>query len=174
MYRLKHMEEELNLDELDQIQASSENKLKVKNRFQDLSEKVFTASKERDDAIAKANTEAEARQTAEKEVVFYKDFSVNISKYPNASEYQAQILEKVKGGYSTEDAMISVLAKEGKLNMGATSDPVQTRNVQAEGGSAQTTFHGNKSIQDMTAEEKFSALTEADQLGDLINMLRGR
>ena len=99
-------ENELNLD-LDNLEAQADEKLKVKNRFVKLSEKVATTSKERDDALAKAKAEADDRVNVEKERDFYKDFSANVSKYPQASEYQEQILEKVKGGYSTEDAMVA-------------------------------------------------------------------
>src|SRR6185295_10830987 len=102
-------------EELDKIEKDTEENLKVKNRFEQLSEKVILTSKERDE-LAKAKADLEAQNSSiAKERDFYKDFSVNISKYPNASEYQDKILEKVKAGYSTEDAMVSVLAKEGKL-----------------------------------------------------------
>lgn len=162
------MEEELNLDNLE-VQA--EEKLKVKNRFQTLSDKVATTSKERDEALAKAQAEAEAKAQLEKERDFYKDFSVNISKYPTAAEYQDKILEKVRAGYTTEDAMVAVLNKEGKL----TAPPAEPKTPpQAEGGSATTQMVGEKTLDQMTAAEKFEALKEADKTGDLISALRGR
>jgi hypothetical protein len=154
-----------------QIQARVDEQLKDKNRFEKLSEKVILTSKERDEALAKARAEAEAKSAVEKERDFYKDFSVNVSKYPQASEYQEKILEKVKSGYSTEDAMVAVLAKEGKLSSQTYSTPQQQ--IQAEGGSAPTIQSGNKSIYDMTAAEKLAALAEADKKGDLVNALRG-
>jgi hypothetical protein len=154
---------------LDNVELQAEEKLKVKNRFDKLSEKVILTGKERDEALAKAKTEAERAEAASKEASFYKDFSVNISKYPAASEYQDKILEKVRSGYSTEDAMVSVLAKEGKLS----SQPAQQPSVQVEGGSALTLQGGSKSLRDMSADEKFAALTEADKTGDLVQALRG-
>ncbi len=168
------MDNELELD-LDNIEAQAEQKEKVKNRFGQLSEKVIITSKERDEALAKVQTEAEARSNAEKERDFYKDFSSNVSKYPNASEFQDQILEKVKGGYSTEDAMVSVLAKEGRLNM-APSQPAQqqAQSRQVEGGSAPTSFEGAKTLSDMSPDEKMSALVELDKTGALANAIRGR
>ncbi len=162
------MNDELNLDE---IEGQAEEKLKVKNRFEKLSEKVILTSKEKEAEIeARKKAEVE-RDSISKERDFYKDFSANVSKYPNASEYQDKILEKVKSGYSTEDAMVSVLAKEGKLS----SSPAQEQNsrVQVEGGSAVNISGGNKSIKDMTMAEKLSALAEADKSGDLVNALRG-
>lgn len=157
--------------ELENIGVQAEEKLKVKNRFEKLSEKVILTSKERDD-LAKAKQDLEAQNSnLSKERDFYKDFSVNVSKYPTASGYQDQILEKVRNGYSTEDAMVSVLAKEGKLTAPA-SKPADA--PQAEGGSSPTSFEGTKSIQDMTVAEKLAALGEADKSGDLVGALRGR
>lgn len=165
------MENDLDLN-LDSIDGQAEEKLKVKNRFEKLSEKVILTSKERDE-FAKLNETLKGENSSiSKERDFYKDFSVNVSKYPNASSYQDKILEKVKSGYSTEDAMVSVLAKEGKLNV--TSEPVRQSNAQVEGGSAPTSFEGNKSLSDMTPAEKLSALAEADKSGDLVNALRGK
>lgn len=161
--------EDLNLD-LDNLEVQAEEKLKVKNRFEKLSEKVILTSKEKDDALLKAQTEADARVKAEKERDFYKDFSANVSKYPSASEYQDKILEKVNAGYSTEDAMVAVLVKEGKF----TSETIQPDRLQVEGGSAPTIVGGDKSLNDMTAAEKLAMLAEADKSGDLVNALRGR
>lgn len=163
-------EEELNLDDLDSIQENAEKKLKVKNRFEQLSEKVILTSKEKEEALAKANQAEEARLKAERERDFYKDFSTNIAKYPNAAEYQDKIREKVQNGYQTEDAIISVLAKEGKL----TTPPPPTPEITVEGGSAPTITEGAKSLADMTPEEKLAALAEADKAGELASALRGR
>lgn len=164
------MEEELNLEQLDHIESNAEEKLKVKNRFQQLSEKVITASKERDDALAKVQAEAEAKSQLEKERDFYKDFSANVSKYPSASEFQDKILEKVKAGYSTEDAMVSVLNKEGKL--------VPTPEVKIEpnvaGGSATTAMPGDKTLEQMSASEKLDALKDLEGSGEISKVLRGR
>jgi hypothetical protein len=52
--------------------------------------------------------------------------------------------------------------------------PVQRPSNQVEGGSAATSFEGSKAIQDMSAEEKLTALAELDKTGDLANALRGR
>ncbi len=152
-----------------EIEAQVEQKLKDKNRFDQLSEKVILTSKERDEAQAKLKAESEAKLATEKERDFYREFSKNVSKYPSAAEYQDKILEKVKLGYTPEDAMLSVLAKEGKLS----SNPVQQPSGQVEGGSALNNMEGTKSIQDMTSAEKLAALGEADKTGDLVRALRG-
>lgn len=165
--------DDINLD-FDNIEANSERKLKAKNRFEQLSEKVITTSKERDDAAAKANAAETARLNAEKERDFYKDFSANVSKYPNAGSYQDKILEKVKAGYSTEDAMVSVLAKEGKLNsMQENQVPASYGSAPiVEGGSSPTVLPGNKQASDMSAADRLNALKEAEQSGDLQSLLR--
>jgi hypothetical protein len=161
--------DELNLD-LDNIQEDAENKLKVKNRFEQLSEKVILTSKEKDEANAKANAEAERASNAEKERDFYKDFSQNITRFPAAAEYQSQIFEKVKGGLSTEDATFLVLGKEGKL--GGTIAPITAPTAQVEGGSASTTFEGAKTVGEMSIDEKKNALMELEKSGDLQSLLK--
>lgn len=162
------MDDDLNLD-LDNIEANAENKIKAKNRFEQLSEKVILTSQEKEKAEALAKTNEERAIKAEKERDFHKDFSANVAKYPNASEFQDKILEKVNAGYSTEDAMVAVLAKEGKLQMPTESRPAP----QAEGGSAPTTMEGPKDIKDMSPEEKFEALKELDKTGELASAIRG-
>lgn len=163
------MNNELDL-ELDGIEGQVEQKLKVKNRFEKLSEKVILTSKEKDEALAKAKSETDRADSLSKDVNFYKDFSVNVSKYPQATEYQDKILEKVRGGYSTEDAMVSVLNKEGKLTPNQEPQPRQS-SAHVEGGSAPTSLEGSK--EPSTLEEKRSALIEADKRGELANALRG-
>jgi hypothetical protein len=160
------MEEDLNL-ELDNVESNTEERLKVKNRFEKLSEKVILTSKERDE-LAEAKKQLEVdKVSVEKERDFYKDFSVNIAKYPQASAFQDKILEKVKAGYSTEDAMVAVLNKEGKLL------PPEPNNPQVEGGSAPTTVEGEKDVNDMNADEKFAKLQELDKTGALASAIRG-
>jgi len=163
------MEDELNL-ELDTVQTNVEDRLKVKNRFEKLSEKVILTSKEKDEAVAKAAASDEARAKAERDLNFYKGFSANVSKYPQASAYQDQIKERVDKGYDAEEAILAVLAKEGKL----TPPPAPTNHTQVEGGSAPTLTEGSKSIKDMNSDEKLAALKSADSAGMLANALRGR
>ncbi len=156
------------MDDIDPtVKNRVEEDIKNKNRFEQLSEKVILTSKERDDALAKVKAETDAKTAVEKERDFFKDFSANISKYPGAGDYQDKILEKVKSGYSTEDAMVVVMAKEGKL-----SSPNQQPSIQVEGGSAPTLQGGTKSIKDMTSSEKFAALSALPPQ-ELINALRG-
>lgn len=123
-------------------------------RNKDLSEKVKTTAEERD----KAN---QAREAAEKERDFYKDFSKQSSKYPNAADYEDEIREKVMKGYDMNDAVVAVLNKKGKLNMNA---PKIERETVA-GGSAITTNPSGKGPKDMTQAERLAELRKAESEG---------
>lgn len=160
---------DLNLEELDAIEASADNKLKVKNRFQVLSDKVKSEAQAREQAEAKFKEQSDALSKAEKETQFLKTFNQLSSKHPEASNYQDQILERVNKGYDPEEAVLAVLAKEGKLNV---AQPAQ-RQVQAEGGSAiNNVAEGDKSFKDMSETDKLSVLEEAERSGELAQALR--
>jgi len=164
-------ENELGLD-LDNLEVQAEEKLKIKNRYEKLSEKVIQEKAEKE-KLFKAKEESD-KQNIElvRERDFFKDFSAQSSKYPQASEYQDKIWEKVKGGYTTEDAMVAVLAKEGKF--GVSNEPI-TSVPSPEGGSAPTqTVDLDKNLGDMSREEKLNALIEADKRGEIEMALRGR
>lgn len=141
------MEDEQNLE-----QENQENNRELK-RNKDLSEKVKLTSQERDE-LAKQKETLEAEKVAiSKERDFFKDFNTAASKYPNATEFQEKIKEKVMAGYDMEDAAVSVLAKEGKLTA-----PVTPKDSPA-GGSATTNIPaGEKSVDEMTQEERRAAL----------------
>ena len=161
-------ENDLDLN-LDNLEVQAEEKVKIKDRYQKLSEGYYKEKSEKE-KIAQEKAEADRKATElAKERDFYKGFSENVTKYPEASAYQDRILEKVRGGYTTEDAIYAVLAKEGKL--GTTPAPqAQINNV--EGGSTPNNFEGTKSIGDMSASEKLEALAELDKKGELIGAFR--
>ena len=158
---------DLNLDELDKIEANADNKLQVKNRFQQLSEKVKLTAQEREEALTKAKVSEEARLSAEKERDFFKNFSQVSSKHPEASAYQEQILERVNKGMDTEEATIAVLYKEGKLN---TAPQVHIENVA--GGSAPNTPGLEKNFGEMNLDEKRDVLLGLEKTGELDALLR--
>lgn len=158
---------QIDLSELDQVESSVEQNYKVKERFGKLSEKLTLTAREKDEAEAKVKTEADARLKAEKERDFYRGFSQVSSKYPAATEYQDQILEKVNGGYTLEDAAVSILAKEGKF--GGTNQPVaEFRPDNPAGGSATTAMSdtGQKSVEEMSREEVRAELMEREKRGE--------
>lgn len=153
-------------EELDKIEAETAEKLKTKNRFQDLSEKVITTAKEKDEVEAKYKAETDARTKAEKERDFYKDFSKLSAKYPQATDHQDKILEKVNAGYSTKDATIAVLDDVGMLQP-ITNSTQSMRPTNVAGGSASTSMsdYGDKNPQDMSQEDRRNALMQAEKEG---------
>ena len=154
--------DELNLD-LDTVQSETENKLQVKDRFAKLTEKGLEAEKKAQEAEARAKAEAERAEKAEKDLNFFKNFSQISSKHPGATDYQDQIKERVDRGYDPEEAVLAVLAKEGKL----TSQPAPQARPNVEGGSAQTNLGegGTKSVSEMSQTEKMEALLQAEKEG---------
>lgn len=116
-------------------------------RFTDLSEKVRTASEERD--------------LANKRAEFAEGFVDVALKYKGADEYKEQIKEKVLGGYTIEDAALTVLAGEGKLQ-GAPKPAVA-------GGSATVVIPNteDKQLSEYSQDEKRELLLKAEQDGDL-------
>lgn len=151
------IQEDIQEGQEDSIEEAPESKVdKGKNRFQELSNKVAITSKERDEALEKANN-------AQKEVEFYSSFSDTTDKYPAAKEFKDQIKEKVLQGYSMEDAAVSILAKEGKFTPAA---PVVENPA---GGSATNTPTSGeaKSLDEMSLEEKRAAVEQAIEKGDI-------
>jgi hypothetical protein len=132
-------------------------------RIQDLSNKVKTASEERD-------AEKLARQEAEKKVAFAEGFVDVISQNPAAKDFKEDIRAKVMGGYSMEDATYAVLGKAGKL--GQQAQPVESQEVA--GGSASTviTQTEEKTATTMTQAERRAAL--ADSQSELMDILTPR
>lgn len=162
-------EQELNLDELDQMETKSDNKLQIKNRFQQLSDKVKLEAQEKEKAQAEAKAKGIETEQAKKQVEFYKIFSQLSAKHPEATNFQEQILERVNKGYDPEEATLAVLAKEGKLSQ---AQPV-AKPVAPEGGSAMTQLaDGDKTINDLSREEKLTALKDLEKSGELQQALR--
>lgn len=151
--------------ELEQLEKDINIKNKVEDRIKDLSSKVKMTSEERDEYKRLNESLSSEKESISKERDFYKDFSGVSAKYTGAHEYQDKILEKVRSGYSVEDAAISVLAKEGKFQ--GIPTPAQEREIAA-GGSAPTGLAGagTKSIDEMSKAEKRAALLEAEASGE--------
>lgn len=147
---------------------------KVEERIKDLSSKVKITSTERDEAL-RQKTEAESKVAiAEKERDFYSSFADMAGQYPGASEYKDAIKEKVLAGYTPEDATVSILAKEGKLN---NYTPPAPRQESPAGGSATNHLKNdmNKPLNEMSRDEKRAELEKLEsQDGGLSNVLRSR
>lgn len=161
------MDEDLELD-LSQDEAES----RAQKRIRNLSSKAEDALKERDEATAKAQESESARLAAEKRAEFLESFSGQSTKYPAASEFRDAIQEKVlTSGYSVEDATVAVLVSEGRFTAPATQD-VQSM---AAGGSAATAISANgRPIGEMSQAERRAALMEAENSGELRQILERR
>lgn len=161
------MADELELD-LEQLDANINNQNKVEKRIKDLSQKVELTSQERDE-LKRLNEEKDVQLASkEKEIEFLSSFSQVSAKFPGAAEHRDSIKEKVLKGYSVEDATLSVLNAEGKLGAAIPATPPPSA-AEVAGGSAVTQMQGatNKSLQEMTREEKRSQLEEAVARGDI-------
>lgn len=162
------------MDELELDLEGSEDINKTELRIKNLSSKVRETSTERDEAKAAAEVaKAEAEANA-KERDFFKGFSAISEKYPGATEFQDAILEKVNAGYSTEDAAVSVLNANGKLQPQAQQQ--DARPITAGGGSAATVLPNSaeRPIAEMTQAERREALMDPERQAELESILRGR
>jgi len=150
--------------DLEQLDKEIEGENRVEKRIKDLSEKVRLAAEERDAGKRKLEEESTRASGLQKEVEFLNSFGDQLSKHPDASPFRDKIKEKVLKGYSIEDATISTLASEGKLS----PKEVQIDNVA--GGSAavnQPITGSQKTVSEMSRDEKRAKLLEAEQRGDL-------
>lgn len=153
----KYMNEELN-----KIEEDINNKNAVEERFINLNKRAKDAEEAKAQA-EKAKQEADAKiAQMEKENNFLSSFSDATAKFPSASEYKDKIKEKVMTGYSVDDATVAILHAEGKLSSTPKMDNVA-------GGSAPTqiTQNANKPLNEMTRDERWGALKEAEKRGDL-------
>lgn len=135
----------------------------AESRIKELSNKVKLTSEERDEN-KRLRDEADTKVAeVSKERDFYSGFADIIASQPAAKDHKEEILTKVKAGYSVEDATAAVLVKAGKYQA-----PKVERDNPA-GGSANITppQGGNKSLRDMSREEKRAALIEAEKRGDI-------
>ena len=156
-------------EEQEQNASENENINRAEKRIKDLSSKVETASQERDEARQVAEKAANLAAEAEKERDFFKELSTLASKHPGATDFQDKILEKVKAGYTPEDATVSVLNAEGKLSPITNTAPMGA----AGGGSASTVIpSGERSAQEMTQEERRAALTASSESGELAEVIK--
>lgn len=157
-------------DEIEDLELIENDEVnKTEQRIKNLSEKVKLTAKERDELDALNKQKDEQLGVKDKEIEFYKSFSQVVTKpeFAAASEYQDSIREKVLGGYTVEDATLSVLNKEGKY----TPPPPKAPEAESPaGGSAINTLQSgtDKSVGEMNREEKRAALMEAERRGDIV------
>lgn len=123
---------------------------RAEERIKELSDKVKTTSEERD-------VKSRELEAANRERDFFKSFSDVVATNPAAKDHQDAILEKVKGGYTAEDATFAVLGKAGLLG----GQPVQQQATQVAGGSAVTNVQsGEKPMSEMTQSDRREQLAK--------------
>lgn len=151
--------------DIEGIEKDIINKNAVEDRIRNL-HKDKKLAEEAAEAAKKAKEESEAKLAAlEKETTFLNKFSDINAKFPGANDFKDKIKEKFASGYSVEDATVSILHAEGKLN--PQTAPVVRDNVA--GGSApnQITNQAQKTLAQMSRDERWAALAEAERRGDI-------
>ncbi len=128
----------------------------AQQRITQLSEKVRLTSEERDEKARLLQEATEKQSLAEKERDFYQGFSDVVATNPAAKDHKDAILEKVKLGYTPEDAAYAVLGKAGLLGTQAPTP------VMAAGGSASNTITQNteKPVAEMSQQERRDQLSK--------------
>uniref|UniRef100_A0A6M3Y776 Scaffolding protein n=1 Tax=viral metagenome TaxID=1070528 RepID=A0A6M3Y776_9ZZZZ len=160
--------DELDLD-LDSLDQNIERTNKVEERIRNLS-KARTDAQNEAEKLRIANEElALEKEQLAKERDFLNSFSDESAKYPNAFEYKDAIKEKVLAGYTVEDATLATLAKEGKLPAPVVEEAPAVKLDNPAGGSAATvqTNLSEKSVSEMTQEERREQLLEMEKKGEL-------
>jgi len=153
------MAEEYDID-LDQ---DVEKEHPVDKRLTKAFEKIGSTEKELNEERKLREAEAQKSAELQKERDFYAGFTDIISTHPEAKDHKDDILAKVKGGYSVEDATFAVLGKAGKL-----SQPQPIVDNPAGGAATITqTSQGQKTLDSMSREEKRAKLLEAESRGDI-------
>ncbi len=151
---------DLDLEELDK---NMEQTNKVEQRIKDLSNKVKVTSTERDElkALVEERDTQVSDLTAERD--FLSSFTDATAKFPGATEHKDAILEKVKAGYSVEDATLVI------MEANKPEEEAETKPESPAGGSATTSpdSGGAKTADDMTQEEKIAELKDLEARGEL-------
>lgn len=151
------------IDEIDEPEEGQQGS-KVEKRIKTLSNKVKLTAQERDNEV-KARKKAETeRDNLKKDNEFSTSFAEN-PHFSVAKDYKDEIKKKVSGGYSVDDAIVSVLAKEGKLD----AIKVVIKPDNPAGGSSPNlpTTGDQKPLNDMSREEKRAAVMEEMNKGNI-------
>lgn len=157
-----YMAEELDLDTLD---SELERENRVEKRIKDLSEKVrLTSEGQEKERLARTEVEGKLAE-AQRERDFFAGFADVVSTNPAAKDHKDDILAKVKGGYSVEDATYAVLGKAGKL--GNQPEPRQIVDSPVGGSAVTQPPTAKKAPNDLSQQERRAQLLEAEARGDL-------
>lgn len=152
--------DDLNLDDLEK---DINNKNAVEERVRNTIAAKKEAEAKAEEAQKKASEALEKVAQMEKETKFLNSFADSATKFPGIGEYKDKIKEKVLSGYTFDDAAVSILVSEGKY-----TPPEKPKDIVA-GGSAsnQITNNAQKSVTEMSKDEKWAALKEEERKGNI-------
>ena len=147
------MADELTTQSTQELEAQNKES-EAQRRINQLSEKVRLTSEERDEIKRLADEKDAKLAETSRERDFFAGFSDMVATNPSAKDHKDDILAKVKGGYTVEDATYAVLGKAGKLGSHAQAPQSPA------GGSSDTTISqgGSKSAGEMTQAERRAML----------------
>ena len=153
------MADDLDLETLDE---NIEKENKVEKRIKDLSEKVRLTSEERDEQKRLLGERDTKIAELERENTFNSGFVDVLTNHPMAKDHKDDILAKVKGGYSIEDATYAVLGKAGKLGQ-----PTPPKENPAGGSAVNPPVPGEKTLNELSRDEKRTKLLDLEARGDI-------
>ena len=154
------MAEDLDLEVLDEdIEKSN----KVEKRIKDLSEKVRLTSEERDEQKRLLDESGKKVAELERENSFNSGFVDMLVNHSAAKDHKDEIKAKVLSGYTIEDATFAVLGKAGKLGQ----PPLPPVENPAGGSAVNPPIAGQKTIKELTRNEKREQLLELEARGDI-------
>ncbi len=127
---------------------------RAEERIKERSDKVRLTSEERDE-------KARLLETTTRERDFFAGFTDIVASNPAAKDHKDAILEKVKSGYTAEDATFAVLGKAGLLGGSPQIQQNQPQATTVAGGSAATTIQtGEKPVAELSQAEKREQLSK--------------
>ena len=153
--------------DLEQLDSDIEKENKVEKRIKDLSEKVRLTSEERDEQKKLLSERDKKIAELERENAFSSGFVDMLSSHSAAKDHKDEIKEKVLKGYSVEDATLAVLGKAGKLSQPQPPPPPKPENPAGGSAVTQPLVGNQKTVKDLSREEKRQQLLEAETRGDI-------
>lgn len=116
--------------------------------------------------LEKSDKDKEVLSNKVAELEFSKDFDRLATEYPHAQEKREEIREKVKNGYSVEDATFAVLGREKKLVTRSEIDARENKGRDL-GGSSSTVIPRDGSEKPRTLEELRQDVKDLEARGEI-------
>lgn len=139
----------------------------LRNKNSDGTNKEPDITSANNQEVEEANKKAREAEERAANAEFKSGFMEVTSTYPLASEYEDAIKEKVKAGYSVDDATVAVLQKEGKLKTKAEIDRESNRGRDLGGSAASPDLSNRGSDKEPTVDEAAQAFKDAEARGEI-------